>query len=116
MTITTHLLSLNQGEHWYVKPDILKEDKSLNKGQSESTLAYTLYRKITFERGQPLYLLRTKRLVPKVSLLRGFTVCVLIKDLACPSPNGNTLSFVTNHRLFLCSSSESSLYDQKFKD
>ena len=53
-----------------VKPpikDTLKEDKSSNKGQTESTL-HTLY-KIISERGQPLY----KGLVPRMSLLRGST-------------------------------------------
>ena len=47
-----------KGNHATVKPpikDTPKEDKPPNKGQAESASVYTLYRKITSERGQPLY-------------------------------------------------------------
>ena len=48
-----------------------KEDKPPNKGQAESTLVYTLYKKkITSERGQPLNKGQNSCMVLKVSLLR----------------------------------------------
>ena len=55
-------------ENFTVKPrtkDTLKEDKPPNKGQSESTHVYTLYRKSPLKEDN----LSTKWLVPKLSLL-----------------------------------------------
>ena len=67
-----------------VKPpikDTPKEDKPPNKGQAESTLVYTLYRKSPLKEDN-LSTKDKKRLVPKVSLLRGSTVLPYIQRMA----------------------------------
>ena len=53
--------------------DTLEEDNPPNKGQAESTRVYTLYRKSPLKKSTTS-LQRTKRLVPKVSLLRFYCV------------------------------------------
>ena len=71
-----------------VKPQIKdtpKEDRPPNKGQTESTLAYTLYGKSPLKEDN-LSTKRTKRLIPKVSLLSStiFT-CLFVQEVILTS-------------------------------
>ena len=82
-----------------LKPQIKntpKEDKPPNKGQAESTHVYTLCRKSPLKEDN--LSTKYKRLVPKVSLLRGSTVITLLKTTCikrplCDVPKMSTMYF-----------------------